>query len=52
MTIRFRGREMAHTSIGYDVMDKFAKMVTQENVIERRPRLEGRSMIMVLAPKE
>ncbi|MGI5850483.1 MAG: translation initiation factor IF-3 [Clostridiales bacterium] len=52
VTIRFRGREMAHTSIGYDVMNKFTKMVTQENVIERRPRLEGRSMIMILAPKE
>ena len=51
VTIRFRTRN-GHTSIGYDVMDKFAKMVTQENVIERRPRLEGRSMIMVLAPKE
>ncbi|HZJ57986.1 MAG TPA: translation initiation factor IF-3 [Clostridia bacterium] len=52
VTIRFRGREMAHTSIGYDVMNKFSKMVTQENAVERRPRLEGRSMIMILAPKE
>ena len=52
VTIRFRGREMAHTSIGYDVMNRFVKMVTQDNVIERRPKLEGRNMIMILAPSE
>ena len=52
VTIRFRGREMAHTSIGYDVMNKFAEMIAHENTIERRPKLEGRSMIMILAPKE
>lgn len=52
VTIRFRGREMAHTSIGYDVMAKFTKLVEQENSIERKPKLEGRSMIMIMAPKE
>ncbi|NLI61434.1 MAG: translation initiation factor IF-3 [Clostridiales bacterium] len=52
VTIRFRGREMAHTSIGYDVMNRFVDMVTEENVMERKPRLEGRNMIMILGPKE
>ena len=52
VTIRFRGREMAHTSIGYDVMNRFVEMITQEHSIERKPKLEGRNMIMILAPKE
>ncbi len=52
VTIRFRGREMAHTSIGYDVMNRFVEMITQEHIIERKPKLEGRNMIMILAPKE
>ncbi|HZJ82532.1 MAG TPA: translation initiation factor IF-3 [Clostridia bacterium] len=52
VTIRFRGREMAHTSIGYDVMKEFEKMITEPTIIERRPRVEGRSMIMIFAPKE
>lgn len=50
VTIRFRGREMAHTSIGYDVMNDFKEMITKNHVIERKPRIEGRSMIMILAP--
>lgn len=52
VTIRFRGREMAHTSIGYDVMKRFDEMVTISHVMERKPKLEGRSMTMVLAPEE
>ncbi len=52
VSIRFRGREMAHTSIGYDVMNRFVEMITQEHIIERKPKLEGRNMIMILAPKE
>jgi len=52
VSIRFRGREMAHTSIGYDVMNRFVEMITQEHIVERKPKLEGRNMIMILAPKE
>ncbi|NLJ41369.1 MAG: translation initiation factor IF-3 [Clostridiales bacterium] len=52
VSIRFRGREMAHTAIGYDVMNKFSKMITQDTTMERSPKLEGRSMIMILAPIE
>lgn len=52
VSIRFRGREMAHREIGYEVMEKFNSMLSRDFVIERQPRIEGRSMIMVLAPKE
>ncbi|HHU49737.1 MAG: translation initiation factor IF-3 [Caldicoprobacterales bacterium] len=52
VTIRFRGREMAHREIGFQVMEKFITFLTSDMVIERKPRLEGRSMIMILAPKE
>ena len=51
VSIRFRGREMAHTDIGYGVMENFLSMLTQEVIIEKKPKLEGRNMIMVLAPK-
>jgi translation initiation factor IF-3 len=52
VTIRFRGREMAHTSIGYDVMNRFTKWLPRKMLLNADPRLEGRSMIMILAPKE
>nr|WP_204487293.1 translation initiation factor IF-3 [Caldicoprobacter guelmensis] len=51
VTIRFRGREMAHPEVGYEVMEKFVSMLTVEAVMERKPTLEGNQMIMVLAPK-
>ncbi len=52
VSIRFRGREMAHRDIGFGVMEKFNTMLSEEIVLERKPRVEGRSMIMILAPKE
>jgi translation initiation factor IF-3 len=52
VTIRFRGREMAHREIGFQVMEKFTTFLTSDMVIERNLMLEGRSMIMILAPKE
>ena len=52
VSIRFRGREMAHREIGYQVMETFNSLLTEEMVMERRPRIEGRSMIMILSPKE
>jgi translation initiation factor IF-3 len=51
-SIRFRGREITHTENGYEVMKQFSKMLTQPYVIERRPKMEGRFMIMILGPKE
>lgn len=51
LTIRFRGREMAHQQLGMEVMNRVADEVGETAKIEARPKLEGRQMIMVIAPK-
>ena len=50
-SIRFRGREMAHASRGTEVMERFAQAVEDLGVVDKAPKLEGRSMQMFLAPK-
>ncbi len=50
-SIRFRGREMAHASMGTDVMKRFAEALSEQANVEKEPKLEGRSMQMFLAPK-
>jgi len=52
VSVRFRGREMAYTSIGKEILLKFAEKVSDFGVIEKQPKLEGRSMVMYLAPKK
>lgn len=52
VTIRFRGREMAHMEIGKKVMQDFTNLLADTCQIEKRPKTEGRNMIMVLAPKQ
>ncbi|MDD3109311.1 MAG: translation initiation factor IF-3 [Eubacteriales bacterium] len=51
VTIRFRGRQIAHSEIGRKVMQEFAERLNDISAIERQPNLEGRHMIMILAPK-
>lgn len=51
MTLRFRGREMAHQSLGMDLLKRVQEDVSEIAKIEAYPRLEGRQMLMVLAPK-
>lgn len=51
VTIRFKGRQMNYTQSGMAVMDSFSKLVGDICTIEKRPRVEGRSMIMILTPK-
>ncbi len=51
VSIRFRGREITHLSIGEKVLNRLAKEVEEISIVERRPKLEGRSMIMILSPK-
>ena len=51
MTLRFRGREMAHQELGMDVLKRVQEDVAEIAKIEAYPRLEGRQMLMVLAPK-
>jgi translation initiation factor IF-3 len=50
-SVRFRGREITHASIGQRVLERVATEAESICVVERRPKLEGRSMIMILAPK-
>ncbi len=50
-SIRFRGRQISHGSVGLDVMNAFYEMVQDGAVIERPAKQEGRNMVMILAPK-
>ncbi len=50
-SIRFRGREMAHASMGVDVMKRFAEALAEYGGIDKDPKLEGRSMQMFMTPK-
>jgi translation initiation factor IF-3 len=51
MTLRFRGREMAHQELGMNLLKRVQEDVAEIAKIEAYPRLEGRQMLMVLAPK-
>ena len=50
VTIRFRGREQERPAFGRDLMDRLAEAVSGVGVVEQNPKIEGRSMTMVLAP--
>lgn len=50
--VRFRGREMHYTSLGQEVLDKFAEFTKEVGTVEKKPKLEGRNMIMILNPKQ
>ncbi len=52
VNIRFKGREMAHTELGLAMAAKIEADLGDEVTIEQRPRLEGRQMIMMIAPKK
>ncbi|WKY46206.1 translation initiation factor IF-3 [Eubacteriaceae bacterium ES2] len=52
VSIRFRGREMAYTDRGKDVLLDFAERASELGVIEKTPKMEGRSMVMFLSPKK
>lgn len=51
VAIRFRGREMNHTAVGNEMLSKFALACEEYGVVEKTPKLEGRSMIMFLSAK-
>ena len=51
VTLRFRGREMAHVQQSRHILDDFAKMLEDTAVVEKAPKLEGRNMSMVLTEK-
>ncbi len=51
VTMRFRGREMAHQELGMEVLMRVKADLEEKSKVEQMPRMEGRQMIMVLAPK-
>ena len=51
VSIRMRGRQNAHSDLGVDVMNKFFAMIEDNAVMEKKPLLEGRNILMILAPK-
>ncbi len=51
VTLRFRGREMAHQDLGLKLLDRVRSEVSTLAKVEQEPKLEGRQMVMVLAPR-
>ncbi len=51
VTIRFRGREMAHQNLGMKLLHRVRDEISEETKVELHPKMEGRQMIMILAPK-
>ena len=52
VTLRFRGREMAHQELGANLLARVRKDLEEIGVVEQMPQMEGRQMIMVIAPKK
>ena len=50
VTVRFRGREMAHTELGVEVLNRFSEAVKEMAIVEKAPAMEGRNMFMMLSP--
>ena len=51
VTVRFKGREMAHTELGWKMLNKMVEAVSDIAVTENNPRMEGRMLSMILSPK-
>ena len=51
VTVRFRGRQMAHTEIGAGVLERFAKACDEIATLDKNPKMEGRNMSMFLSPR-
>jgi translation initiation factor IF-3 len=52
VTLRFRGREMAHQELGRDLLKRVETDLVELGTVEQFPKMEGRQMVMVLAPKK
>jgi translation initiation factor IF-3 len=52
VTLRFRGREMAHQEFGFKLIERVKADLDAYGVVEQMPKMEGRQMIMVLSPKK
>lgn len=51
LTVRFRGRELAHPNIGRDVLEQVRQMLGENIVVETLPKMDGKAMTMIVAPK-
>lgn len=49
VSVRFRGREMGHTDMGRQVLDRFTELISEHGVVDKKPKMEGRNMIMFLS---
>jgi translation initiation factor IF-3 len=52
ITLRFRGREMAHQEFGFKLLERVKADLEPHGVVEQFPKMEGRQMVMVLSPKK
>ncbi len=52
VALRFKGRQMGHTNLGYEVFDKFAEIIQDAGEMEGKPKMEGRSMVVFFIPKK
>ena len=52
VTIMFRGREIAHSELGLKVLERIIADIEEEGIVEQSPKLEGRNMVMILAPRQ
>ncbi|MGV8933468.1 MAG: translation initiation factor IF-3 [Gallionellaceae bacterium] len=52
VTLRFRGREIAHQQIGMLLMERIRQDLTEHGIVEQFPKMEGRQMVMMLSPKK
>ncbi|MDY4975594.1 MAG: translation initiation factor IF-3, partial [Clostridia bacterium] len=50
VSVRFRGREMQHTALGKTLLDRFQEGIQEVGSVERPPKMEGRNMVMFIAP--
>jgi len=50
-TIKFKGRELNNTTFGANVLNKFAEALSDVGIAEKAPKLEGRSMMLIISPK-
>ena len=50
--LRFKGRSITHPELGQEVLERFAESLSEVSTIEQQPKMEGRQMFMLLAPKK
>lgn len=52
VSVRFKGRELGHKNLGYDLLDKFMEMVGDSAKIDKKPQMEGRSLVLFISPND